>query len=311
MLTAGAPIVAVLTLPLELGAARSGHVDFSTISAEFGVRLEYIRHINDERARALIESLQLDVAFVIGWSQLVAPEVLRLPRLGMIGAHASLLPQDRGRAPINWALIKGRTHTGNSLMWLAPGADTGDLIDQMEIPITPYDTCATLYQRVADTNRTMLLRVLPRLLAGERPGRPQGPAVGPPLPGRKPSDGAIDWSRDRVEIYDFVRALTRPYPGAFAWLDDQQYRVWRCALLPANISADSWRPGAILGPVISPVADACGQAVACGRGSVVLLEVEDEHGTTLRGQLLSEQRWAGRVWRSYAPASVGRGRPSG
>lgn len=309
LLEAGAPVVAVFTLAPEAGTRRSGYADYAPVCRAFGVRLEYIDHVNDARTRALLESLDPDLVFVIGWTQLVETSVLRIPRLGMIGAHASLLPADRGRAPINWALIHGRRVTGNSLIWLAPEADTGDLIDQVEIPITPYDTCATLYARVAEANRDMILRALPALLEGRRPGRPQGRSAGAPLPARRPSDGAIDWSASSESVYDFVRALTRPYPGAFGWLGDTQYRVWRCALLPLSTTTAA-PPGTVLGSAISPTPEACGQVVACGSGSLVLLEIEDEHGATLSGPLLSEQQWRGRVWRPCAEARAGGRRTS-
>src|SRR5439155_304057 len=116
-------------------------------------------------------ALDADIVFVIGWSQILHPPTLRLARSGMIGAHASLLPHNRGSAPINWALIRGERHAGNSLLWLAEDVDGGAVIDQTTFCITAYDTCASLYERVAASNRDMLLGLVPRLLAGERPGR--------------------------------------------------------------------------------------------------------------------------------------------
>ncbi|MGH7530769.1 MAG: formyltransferase family protein, partial [Gemmatimonadales bacterium] len=181
LLAAGAPIVAVLTLTPELAARRSGGADYAAVCAPHGVPLHYIAGVNEPDAVALLTGLDPDVIFVIGWHQIVRPPVMRLARIGLIGAHASLLPHNRGSAPINWALIRGERETGNTLMWLAEGVDAGDIIDQRVIPITPYDTCATLYAQVAATNRAMLLDLLPRLLAGERPGRPQPPGTEPVL----------------------------------------------------------------------------------------------------------------------------------
>src|SRR5881628_1467651 len=174
----------------------------------------------------------------------------------MIGAHASLLPRNRGSAPINWALIRGEHTSGNSLIWLAESVDGGDLIDQTEFPITPYDTCASLYDRVAASNRDMILRVLPRLLAGERPGRRQPRHSGPILARRRPADGLITWDQDARAVYNFVRALTKPYPGAFSWLDGRRWIVWHAVLLP-DPGAASGPPGEILGPALSPVEQAC------------------------------------------------------
>ena len=294
MLEARAPIAAVLTLTPELAAKRSGVVDYAPVCAEFGVPLHKVAGINEPEAAQILEAISPDVVFVIGWHQIVRPPVLRLARMGFIGAHASYLPHNRGSAPVNWAIIRGERETGNSLMWLAEGVDEGDLIAQRKFWITPYDTCATLYGHVAESNRDMLLEVLPRLLRGERPGRPQTHSDEPVLVRRRPADGHITWDCPSRTVYDFVRALTRPYPGAFSSLDGTQWRIWDAALLPDR--GPVAMPGEVLGPVVSPVASACGQLVACGTGTVVLLELEDAAGTRLRGTALSDQPWTGKRW---------------
>jgi methionyl-tRNA formyltransferase len=291
---AGAPLVAAITLKPELAASRSAAGDYRALCRRTGLPLYEVANINDEASLHLLRELALDVVFVIGWNQILKPATLRSARVGMIGAHASLLPHNRGSAPINWALIRGEQMSGNSLMWLAEGVDAGDLIDQTAFCITPYDTCATLYDQVAESNRDMLLRVLPRLLAGERPGVPQRHTNEPVLPRRRPADGLVDWSRDGVAIYNFVRALTRPYPGAFSWLDKKRWTIWQAALLPGPIAAAG--PGEVLGPVVCPAEAACGQVVACGSGAVLLLELQADDGEVLQGRRLSEQPWTGRVW---------------
>jgi len=295
VLEQGFGIEAFITLQPELAAKRSGAADYTSLCSEFGVPLYRVANINDDASRALLKELSLDVALVIGWSQIVRAEALRLVRLGMIGAHASLLPRHRGRAPINWVLIKGENQTGNTLMWLAEGVDSGEILDQSVIPITPYDTCASLYDRVAESNREMILRVLPKLLAGERPGRPQPAIDEPHLPGRRPEDGLINWSLNAGEVYNFVRALTRPYPGAFSWLAGRRWTIWHCGLLPEAAFPDA-QMGQIVGPVFSPSEGACGQVVACGKGAVVLLELEGDDGEILAGRRLSSQPWRGQVW---------------
>lgn len=308
LLAAGAPIAAVLTLKPELAAKRSGGVDYAPVCARYGVPLHYIAGINEPEPYEILKAVQPDVLFVIGWHQIVRQPLMGLPRLGLIGAHASALPHNRGSAPINWAILRGERETGNTLMWLAEGVDEGDIIDQRLFPITPYDTCATLYAQVAATNRAMLLDLLPQLLAGERPppGRPQPHGDEPVLRRRRPADGCITWDGDAREVYDFVRALTRPYPGAFSTLDGKQWWIWSAALLP-EIDGGSAVAGEVLGPVISPVEAACGQLVACGNGSgLVLLEVDDGAGTVLRGRALSDQHWTGRRWETEPrPAMAG------
>ena len=291
LLTAKAPIAGVLTLAPALAAARSGGADFAPVCARHGVPLHPISDVNGAEAQQLLQAMSPDVVFVIGWHQIVRPASLCIARMGMIGAHASLLPHNRGSAPINWAIINGESKTGNTLFWLTESVDAGQIIDQVEFPITPYDTCATLYQHVASSNREMLLRVLPRLLAGERPGRPQPVTDEPTLRRRRPADGVIDWSLSSRRLYDFMRALAKPYPGAFATLDGRTWRVWDAALLP---NGRAGAPGQIIGPVVSPRAEACGQVVACGEGSLVLLELEGEDGTILKGRALSDQAWTGK-----------------
>ena len=295
MLDRGFRLDAVITLKPAASSKRSGAFDYSPLCAEYGLPLYQITNINDDEALSLLKALSLDLVFVIGWSQIVRPEALKLARIGMIGAHASLLPHNRGRAPINWALIKGERQTGNSLIWLAEGVDAGDIIDQIAIPVTKYDTCASLYQKVAETNKEMILRVLPRILAGEHPGKPQTHNGASSLPGRKPEDGLLNWSLSNQEIYDFVRALTRPYPGAFSWLDRQRWRIWHCSLLP-DVGSGNAVPGEVIGPIYSPVDGACGQMVACGAGAIALVEVEDDAGLSLSGSRLSDQPWKGMVW---------------
>src|SRR4051812_1382898 len=148
LLDAGAPIKCVLTLRPDLAAKRSGGADYFPVCGKHGVPLHYISDINNDDARSILAAVQPDIVFVIGWHQIVRPDALRLARVGMIGAHASLLPHNRGSAPINWAIINGEKETGNSLIWLAPDVDAGDIIDQMAFPISETDTCATLYRQV-------------------------------------------------------------------------------------------------------------------------------------------------------------------
>jgi methionyl-tRNA formyltransferase len=296
LLEAGHQVVSVITLTAEAAARRSGAVDYAALCGEFSVPLHHVGDVNSPSSVELLRELHLDIAFVIGWTQVLRPATLRTVGIGMVGGHASLLPRDRGRAPVNWAIIRGARETGCSLMWLADGVDTGDLIDQRSFPITPYDTCASVYDKVAAANRDMILALAPRLLAGERPGAPQKDSDEPRLPGRRPQDGNVDWSMDNRRVYDFVRALTRPYPGAFSTLDGQRFQLWNAALLPDRLGASLPSPGEVLGPVVSPHEDACGQVVACGTGAVLLLELEDATGHIVRGRALSDCPWTGKVW---------------
>jgi methionyl-tRNA formyltransferase len=303
LLEAGAPIACVLTLRPDLAAKRSGGADYFPVCGKHGVPLHYISDINNDDARSILAAVQPDIVFVIGWHQIVRPDALRLARVGMIGAHASLLPHNRGSAPINWAIINGEKETGNSLIWLAPDVDAGDIIDQMAFPISETDTCATLYRQVARTNREMLVRVLPKLLRGERPGSPQIITDEPVLRRRRPADGLIDWTQSADRIYDFVRGLTRPYPGAFSTLDGRKWTIWRAARTPAV--PDGSRPGEIVGSVTATDQNAAGIVVACGQGGIIVLEMESEDGNVVQGRALAALDVTGRQFTPPVPAGAG------
>ncbi len=296
LLERGTRLEAAITLAEEQLGKRSGAVRFDELARRYHVPLHKIRHINDPESVALLRTLDLDVAFVIGWSQIVGREALCAVKVGMIGAHAAVLPHNRGSAPVNWAILRGETEGGNTLIWLGENVDEGEIIDQTAFPITPHDTCATVYEKVAQSNRDMILRLLPKLGAGQRPARPQPPTDEPLLPRRRPQDGLIDWSRSSLEVYNFIRALTRPYPGAFSALDGVRYLIWEAALLPGDPYPDS-QPGQSIGPVVAPYPGvAGGQVVACGQGAILILEVEVPDGSSIRGQALADLEWKGKIW---------------
>jgi methionyl-tRNA formyltransferase len=167
---------------------------------------------------------------VTGWTRLLSAELLSVPPRGVVGFHASLLPRYRGRAPVNWAILRGETVTGNTMMYLDAGTDTGDIIDQQTVPITLDDTCATVYAKVGEVGADMLRRHLRALLDGTALRRPQGPADGPPLPKRTPRMGITDWNRPAHAVHDWIRALTWPYPGAFAYLAGRKVMLWASAI---------------------------------------------------------------------------------
>ncbi len=292
---AGVPVVAVITLDEPAAAKRCATAEYADVLDGWNVPLHRIRYINDEQSIQLLSELNLDLLLVIGWSQILSSAALATARIGAIGAHASLLPHNRGSAPINWAIIRGEQTTGNTLIWLADNVDEGQIIDQIEFPISPYDTCDTLYQKVAESNRVMIQRVLPKLLAGERPGRPQPPSDEPLLPRRRPADGLLDWHQSAVNVYNFIRALTRPYPGAFSFLEGRRWTIQSAALLP-TVPLEHQVPGTVIGPIVSPVVAVCGLLVACGSGSILILELEADDGTVMKGTDLSDCDWTGKVW---------------
>jgi methionyl-tRNA formyltransferase len=266
LLDSGAEVAEVVTLPQERSASTSGFVDLEPLAGAHGIPVRYCANINSAESVRRVRQLRPDLMVVTGWTRLLSAELLSVPPRGVIGFHASLLPRYRGRAPVNWAILRGDAVTGNTMMYLNAGTDTGDIIDQQAVPITPDDTCATVYARVGEAGAEMLRRHLPALLDGTAPRRPQGPGDGPPLPKRTPEMGITDWDRPARSVHDWIRALTSPYPGAFTFIAGRKLMLWASAV-------DGPCPGRAPGEVLGWAED--GIRVAAADGAVVVTSASD------------------------------------
>jgi methionyl-tRNA formyltransferase len=174
-----------------------------------------------------------DLLFSFYYRSMLRSEILEIPRLGAMNLHGSLLPKYRGRAPVNWVLVHGETETGVTLHFMTEKPDAGDIVGQAAVPIAIEDTARTLFSKMEAAAAGLLDALLPRIAREEIPRRPNDVGRGSYFGGRKPEDGRIDWSRPAREIYNLVRAVTRPYPGAFAELDGDPLTVWWAVPLPA------------------------------------------------------------------------------
>ena len=266
---ARADVVLVITLSQSEASTVSGPVDLAAVAQPLGVPVLRGLDLGSADSLRILAALDLDLMVVAGWTRLVPRTVLTLPRHGCVGFHASLLPHHRGRAPVNWSIIRGETETGATMLMLDAGADTGPIIDQLPLTIGANDTCGTVYERVADAGVDMMRRQLPALLAGHPPLRMQRGHEGDTLPRRTPEMGITDWARTPREIHDWIRALTHPYPGAFSKLDGRTVRLWRAEPGPEQYSTVRARPGTILDCVDG------GVVVAAQRGTVQLLIIQD------------------------------------
>jgi methionyl-tRNA formyltransferase len=267
LIDSGAEITEVVTLPAERAAGTSGFVNLEPLAHANGIPVRRCADINSAESVQRVRDLRPDLMVVCGWTRLLSAELLGVPPRGVIGFHASLLPKFRGRAPVNWAILRGEAVTGNTMMMLDAGTDTGDIVDQQTVPITPGDTCATVYAKVGEAGAEMLRRQLLALLAGTAPRRPQGPADGPPLPKRTPAMGITDWNRPARAVHDWIRALTRPYPGAFTFLGERKVMLW--AAIPGAAGPQGAAPGEVLG------CDQAGVRVATADGTILLTSVSD------------------------------------
>ncbi len=248
--------------------------------SDAGVRHSVVRRLSKADAAELLE-LKPDLIVVMGWRTILPPEVVNAPRLGCVGVHDSLLPRYRGFAPTNWSIINGETQTGITLWYLNEEVDAGDVIAQQVIPIGRSDTAADVYAKVADASITLMLEHLPALKAGRVRSEPQDDALATFACARTPDDGLIDWGASSSQVYNLVRALTRPYPGAFTYHEGRVLRVWSAT--PAD--PELRYAGRIPGRVVKLHAGR-GVEVLCGAGSVIIEEVELEGRAPCRAEEL-------------------------
>ena len=286
-------VCAFITLDDSAYAKRSaGTREYETICRENNIPYHTVDTIKGERAWELVAQYQPELMVVLGWSEILPQRILEVPTIGTIGTHAALLPHNRGSAPINWALIHGEEVTGNTMMWLDKDVDTGDIVDQMAFPITVFDTCKTLYDQVAQTNADMLVKLIAQLKAGNKPVLPIANDTDEPiLPRRRPKDGLMNWDQPVRKLYDFVRALTVPYPGAFTFLDGKKWLIWEAACLP--VSAGGAKPGTILGTSYGFGENAVGLVVAAQDQCLLVTRLEDAQGNVLTGKTLYQQNLEG------------------
>lgn len=269
-------IVGLFTLKPDKLAQMSGGVDMAGIADAAKIPVRKGTNVNSVDAADWFRMLHPDVLLVIGWTQLVKAEILSIPRVACLGFHASLLPKYRGRAPINWALIHGETETGNTMMVLEPGADEGDIVTQRRIPITNEDDCATLYEKVSQTECDMLNEVLPLIRERKLPRMKQNSDEATVMPKRKPEDGLLDWNWSAKRLYNWVRALTNPYPGAFTYHSGKKITIWTAAL-NTQLQLAQEEIGSV------HLSDDGYPLVVTGDGVLKLLRLEHEGETSVSG----------------------------
>ncbi len=217
-------IECIYTLPFECEKFTSGFIDLSKIASDNNTKIIRTRNINDEKHINEIRQMSPDLIIVCGWQRLVCKEIIEITLHGTIGFHSSLLPKYRGRAPVNWAIIMGEKKTGITMFYLTPEADDGDIIAQKSFPILFNDNCNTIYKKSAHAGAELIKEYLPKIQSGTAPRIHNPSGSYPSYPKRKPADSLIDFNRPALDVYNFVRALTKPYPGAY-YIDEDGNKI--------------------------------------------------------------------------------------
>jgi methionyl-tRNA formyltransferase len=275
---AGAEIVGIVTLATAATVDRSARWSFTDDARVLGAALVETTDVNSEATLAAVSALEPELIFVVGWYQLVREPFIALASEGVFGMHPTLLPRHRGRAAIPWAILSGLARTGVTLFEIADAtADSGAIVGQIAVDIDPDETATSLFDKVTTAHLDLLREYVPQLLARTAPRISQDPLRASSWPRRRPADGIIDWETRAPYLYDWVRAQTRPYPGAFTYLGQDKVVVWRAR--PVELSEP-----APAGTIVAERPD--GPVVACGEGGLVLEEVETSAGPLVVGARL-------------------------
>ncbi len=173
-----------------------------------------------------IAALKPDLILSVYYRNMISEKILGFARLGAFNLHGSLLPKYRGRAPINWAVLHGESRIGMTLHRMVKKADAGAIVDQEGVEIGPRDTAEQAFRKVLPCARRVLERQIDALLAGTARETPQDESQVTYFGGRKPEDGRIHWSQTSAQIFNLIRAVTDPYPGAFTDIGPARLMVW-------------------------------------------------------------------------------------
>jgi methionyl-tRNA formyltransferase len=224
-----------------------------------------------EAVAPTIDTLKPSIIYSFSYRHLIPENVLELASHGAFNLHPSLLPAYRGRAPVNWVLVNGERETGVTLHHMVARADAGDIVGQREVAIDDSDNALTLYRKLVPLGVELIDELHPKIVAGTAPRRKMDIAKGSYFGRRKPEDGRIDWRWPARRIFNLVRAVTHPYPGAFCSVSGNKLLVWG-----AEIGAENSTRGEP-GEVVREMADGALE-IAAGEGSVIVKVVQFEGG---------------------------------
>ncbi|HET7459662.1 MAG TPA: methionyl-tRNA formyltransferase [Longimicrobium sp.] len=261
----GHDVVAVVTQP-DRPAGRGRELTPSPVKVE--AEREMIPVLQPEKARgdefvAQLRGFEADISVVVAYGQILKPEVLAVPRLGSVNIHGSLLPELRGAAPVQWAIIRGLETTGVTIMQMDAGLDSGPMLLRVEEPIEADESACELADRLAEIGAEALVEALALLEAGALVREDQDHAKATYAPKLDRETARLDWSLPAIEVSRWIRGLD-DVPGAWSPLGARG----PVKLFRPRLEEPGGEPGAVL------AADESGVLIACGRGSVRVTEVQ-------------------------------------
>ncbi len=225
-----------------------------------------------------IREIKPDLIFSFYYRDLLSQELLDIPAMGAYNLHGSLLPRYRGRAPANWVLVKGEKETGVTLHQMTCRPDAGAIVAQLKVMIANDETALSLHNKLDQAAAHLLQDILPRFLTRQIPLTPQDENQASYFGRRTAADGQLFWQRPAQELDCLIRAVTRPYPGAFTYAGDRKLTIWQAIVVNENAHQ---APGTIL--ALEPL------RIACGEGALEIVAGQSESGLFVRGSQLARE----------------------
>lgn len=251
---------------LEESNFNNDFFDLSEISQLNNIPFKYTKNINNSDIVNWIKSLNPDIIFCFGWSQLLKKEILEIPKKGVIGYHPAHLPRNRGRHPIIWSLALGLDKTASTFFFMNESADEGDILDQKIVNIESNDDANTLYKKLTKVAIKQIKSFLPKLKNNNYSKIPQNNLISNSWRKREKLDGLIDWRMSSENIRNLIRALTKPYCGASFIYKKNEYIIWNAETIHCELK--NIEPGKIL------MVSKYDFTVKCGSDAIKILKIE-------------------------------------
>lgn len=244
LLSSGHNVVGVFTQP-DRPAGRGKKLmpgPVKALAEEHGLPVFQPASLRPEENQQLVADLNADVMVVVAYGLILPKAVLGMPRLGCINVHGSLLPRWRGAAPIQRSLWAGDAETGVTIMKMDVGLDTGDMLYKLSCPITPEDTSATLYDKLAELGPQGLIKTLEQLAEGTAKPEVQDEALVTYAEKLSKDEALLDWALPAAQLERCIRAFN-PWPVSWMVIDDQPVKVWKASVIESHVQA---APGTIV-----------------------------------------------------------------
>lgn len=256
LIEAGHEVVLVVTQP-DKPKGRGKQMQFTPVkecAIKYDIPVYQPLKVREQECVDYLATFDADIMVVVAFGQILPKSILDMTKYGAVNVHASLLPKYRGAAPIQWAIIDGEEVTGVTTMQMDEGLDTGDMMEKVEISITPSETGGSLHDKLADAGAKLCVSTLEKVSDGTATRTPQGDTTTSYAKMLRKELGAIDWNMKAVEIERLIRGLN-PWPSAYTNWDDKVMKIWQ-----ANVVTSENEP-------CEDVDKSAGTVTACGKQS--------------------------------------------